>query len=810
MNIERQIQLENESVNLGIQEYRRKLQTTDLAEVPPGILVMKKAMDPLVLAIRQFKLLPVAGGRLNHVKSFMRRITVSEEEMAYLTLRGCLGGTAVNHVLHPLVGCCISIAEMVIDQHEYNRFKRENPGYLHTLEKDLKSSGRKHRQTVVMLKKRKLGIEDDSFSKDEKLALGQKLIELCIETTGLVEKFRHFTNQKGTRLPQGQTMHFIRPTEAALEFMEQINKECELMAPVYLPTVIPPKPWTSPTAGAYYTNGITRRLTLVKTTNKLTKKLLVDAHMPQVYSAVNAIQETAWRVNSAVLDVLNDVWSSGGTLGGLPARELEEMPTRTWSEEETPEPDVLKAWKRRASDVYDSRVRSRGKRVQVATKLRMALKFKDESAIYYPHCLDFRGRIYPIPACGGFQPQGDDVGKALLMFANGKALGDRGAFWLMVHIANCYGYDKVSFDDRVKWVKEHEKEIIDSAENPLDGQRFWVDADSPYCFLAAGKEYVGYLTEGRSFVSHLPIAMDGTCNGLQNFSGMLLDAVGGAAVNLVPCEKPQDIYSRVATVVSQIVEREATEGNEMAALWVGKIDRKMAKRNVMTLPYGAKKYGFKDQLLQELGNRDKGYLDTDDLFKPAVYLAHRMYEGIGTVVIAARQAMDWLQEVSLVVSKLGQPIRWSTPAGFPALQDYRISQLKRIDTFWGGMRVQLGLKKDTDKLDSRKQASAISPNFVHSLDASHLMLTVNACRSNGITSLAMIHDSYGSLACEIDTMNECLREAFVTQYRQDVLEKFRDEVLAQIPEELHPKVPPIPPKGTLDLNAVKGSRYFFA
>jgi DNA-directed RNA polymerase len=41
---------------------------------------------------------------------------------------------------------------------------------------------------------------------------------------------------------------------------------------------------------------------------------------------------------------------------------------------------------------------------------------------------------------------------------------------------------------------------------------------------------------GRSeeFVSHLPVAFDGSCNGLQNYSMMLRDEVGGAATNLVP------------------------------------------------------------------------------------------------------------------------------------------------------------------------------------------------------------------------------------------------------------------------------------
>jgi DNA-directed RNA polymerase len=71
-------------------------------------------------------------------------------------------------------------------------------------------------------------------------------------------------------------------------------------------------------------------------------------------------------------------------------------------------------------------------------------------------------------------------------------------------------------------------------------------------------------------------------------------------------------------------------------------------------------------------------------------------------------------------------------------------------------------------------------------------------------------DSYGTHACDTDTLAECLREAFIEQYSQDVLENFRKEVLDQLPVELRAEVPPVPPKGTLDLEAVKESRYFFA
>ncbi|GFH30236.1 DNA-directed RNA polymerase, partial [Haematococcus lacustris] len=39
---------------------------------------------------------------------------------------------------------------------------------------------------------------------------------------------------------------------------------------------------------------------------------------------------------------------------------------------------------------------------------------------------------------------------------------------------------------------------------------------------------------------------DGSCNGLQHYAALARDSRGAAAVNLVPSDKPQDVYSAVA------------------------------------------------------------------------------------------------------------------------------------------------------------------------------------------------------------------------------------------------------------------------
>ena len=54
-------------------------------------------------------------------------------------------------------------------------------------------------------------------------------------------------------------------------------------------------------------------------------------------------------------------------------------------------------------------------------KLNVAKGFSDISKIYYPHNVDFRGRVYPIPP--HLNHMGADLARGLLEFSEGKPIG---------------------------------------------------------------------------------------------------------------------------------------------------------------------------------------------------------------------------------------------------------------------------------------------------------------------------------------------------------------------------------------------------
>ena len=84
--------------------------------------------------------------------------------------------------------------------------------------------------------------------------------------------------------------------------------------------------------------------------------------------------------------------------------------------------------------------------------------------------------------------------------------------------------------------------------------------------------------------------------------------------------------------------------------------------------------------------------------------------------------------------------------------------------------------------------------------------TINRCVKLGIKDFAMIHDSYGTHACDTDALFAATREAFVELYRDnDVLEQFQ-RAAAEVLEE----VPTPPERGDFSIEEVLKSDYFFA
>jgi DNA-directed RNA polymerase len=806
----RQIELEEESTSLGLIRYQKNLERSDDADTGPGRKLVTQALEAVAAGITAWVTEATSGkpGRRHSAVKWLEHLNPTA--VAYLTCTVAVNTMGLEKPT--FTGAASRLGQAIERDVRYQAFNQAHPGLYRVIQKQLKKSTSERHAVAVM--EHAIAVADTkaqaeggaavphwNLEEQECVAIGALLLDLFVSCTGLA-------TIEVERLRATQTIAMFRATPAIQDWIEKAHESAAMFMPVWMPMLVPPKPWTTPNDGGYLTN-IGGRADLVRSRNRAYKSELNHADMPEVYAAVNAIQATGWKVNKPVLEVMELVWAAGGGLGDLPTRDMAPLPAT---------PDLLvtdpdyykehhaeefKSWKRQRAEIYESNARGTSQRVACAQKLGLARKFAEEEAIYFPHNLDFRGRCYPIPSI--LSPQGDDASKALLTFSEGVELGEDGAFWLAVHLANTFGVDKVPFPQRVKWVKDNEEMILDCAMSPLDGCREWAKADSPFCALAACIEWLGYKVNGESHVSHLPIALDGSCNGLQNFSAMLRDPVGGAATNLVPALTPADIYTEVLKLVNKVVRKDSEAGNADAMFWDGVLCRSIVKQPVMTLPYGVTVSGMRNQV--ESNARKQGLSPSGDNCK---YLAGVLWKAIGEVVVAARHAMDWLKQAAKVASAADAPIHWTTPAGFPVLQEYRCDIARRVEVHIGGKRMEITRTIEGTKLDPRRQGLGISPNFVHSCDASHMMLTLNIALENGITSFAMIHDSYGAHAGKAGILAASLRQAFLEQYSADVLGNFRQELIDQLPPEIASEIPELPPSGDLDLSLVLDSLYFFA
>jgi len=535
--------------------------------------------------------------------------------------------------------------------------------------------------------------------------------------------------------------------------------------------------------------------------------------MEDVYNSVNIMQDTAWEINKPVYDVIKKLLDTNTAIGGLPVDPQDEsnIPLPIKPVDIATNEDALKKWKREASMVYQSRAKAQSKFIQVNQIVAEATTLKDRKEFFYPYQLDFRGRIYPVPSM--LSPQSADYSRALIKFKYGKPMGTDEAFnSFAVAGANLFGEtDKEELAVRRQWVIDNSEKIISTANAPLE-DTFWADADKPFSFLAFCFEYRDFANTDfdPSFVTTLPIQSDCSNSGLQHYSAMMRDEIGGKATNLIPSNKPHDVYGLVA---QKLIMKLRANKDPMAKLWLDYgIDRKICKKPVMCLPYSLTMFSCRKYIYEHV---DKAFNEKniqhqfgEDLFKASNFLTPIMWKCTNEVILGAKEIMKFLKDISRLVASENLPVTWTTPLGLPVQMMCYKKESKRVKTKMGDSIIKLSIQTDTDVIDRRKTAQSICPNFIHSLDASVLQLAVVKAHKEGVTNFSLIHDSFGSVAPDTAVLSKSIREAFCEIYKNDVLLKFAVEMKAMCSNKNQAKFPNLPAKGNLDLDLVKQSVFF--
>lgn len=517
--------------------------------------------------------------------------------------------TALNFILRsgnygtPVTAVALHIADLIETEHNILKIKelQSNPSAkpLTFWQKTLVSNpSKENMQSVRGLNKRLRKIADEAeWTKANRVKVGCALLNFLIESAKTVqgESIFEYSND----------LYFGAKKVAWLRLNNNLFKELETadfskIDPRYLPMVVKPKKWNNQRFfGAYFYH----KAPLMKVINTMQSDAVRQADIGAVLEALNFLGNIPWKVHEQMFKLMHQYFKNGDPLGEIPSGVPLKMPKKEScfrpshlvskfppkkskavsehllvetldameevdhiSDEFSPPELPLEATTpvdeaSACSNVDPNQLvfdeiyyRDMCKRVQkknyeiysircdLQIKLSIAEKFLKDT-IYFPHQMDFRGRAYPIPP--NLSHLGSDLCRGLLRFAEAKPLGDRGFWWLKVHLSNLFGHNKVDFEERVKWTDQNLPKVFASAKDPTGGEMWWTTAESPvmrnsisikqviftgcpvslqFQALSTCFEIVAALESGNpaTYLCNLPVHQDGSCNGLQHYAGNMI------------------------------------------------------------------------------------------------------------------------------------------------------------------------------------------------------------------------------------------------------------------------------------------------
>ncbi|KAL9104053.1 MAG: hypothetical protein Q9163_000950 [Psora crenata] len=612
----------------------------------------------------------------------------------------------------------------------------------------------------------------------------------------------------------GKRVGVIRLNSAMLEKLSKAPVGSALAK--HLPMVAQPKPWVGFRDGGFLEHAIS--VVRYHGGDSHAKRYAMTAaengDMAQVFAGLDVLAKTPWKINRSVFDIMAQAWNTGEAIAKIPPEKVvTDFPSEPESSED---PRDRKRWLKKIQEIENANSGLRSQRCFINFQMEVARAFVGET-FYFPHNVDFRGRAYPMVPF--LNHMGADNARGLLMFAKGRELGSTGLWWLKVHLANVYGYDKASFEERQRFTEDHMSDISDSAISPLTGRRWWLKAEDPWQCLATCLELHAALElpDPTRYISHLAVHQDGTCNGLQHYAALGGDVVGAKQVNLEPGDRPSDIYTAVAEIIKAEVREEAARGHELASQLDGHLTRKVVKQTVMTNVYGVTFIGAKRQVRKQLETLLPNFPDnpTVNMNSASGYIARKIFSTLGTMFNGAHDIQYWLGECagricqSISPSQIGAleheytgsevpspfklkpnkredkttiltsfitPVIWTTPLNMPVVQPYRKESMQRVQT--NLQTLNLHKQSSNHSVDKARQLQGFPPNFIHSLDGTHMFLTALRCHDLGLT-FASVHDSFWTHAADVDAMNKVIRDAFIRMHSEDIVARLAAEFQAR-------------------------------
>lgn len=620
---------------------------------------------------------------------------------------------------------------------------------------------------------RRVGHESTHWPTRVNHLVGAWLLDRLANATGWIEVFPWMSGSiKGGG---ARTVNCVRLSPEFMAAKEMLIDQAQRLAVCRWPMLCEPNDWSDTQKGGYLTAELRRSDRMIRA-KRSSPSLILDG--TPALSMLNTLQKVAYRINPFVLEIANSCSRMRKTVGKFRAEDPTPPPPKPdW---ETASDEEKETYRKARTKIEDHNASLEQRNYRTTETLWVANKYAEDT-FWIPWSFDFRGRTYPLVT--SLSPQGTDFDKSLIYF---DEEGDVDSWWLGFQVATTYGLDKATMDDRLEWVNKNHELITAVATEPMSNLSLWAEAEEPWCFLAACREYWECVITKTKTTSGLPIGIDATCSGLQHLSALTYDRGAAEMVNVVPTTKPTDAYAIVANKAKEFLPDK----------YHPLMNRKVTKRTVMTTPYGVTQDSARGYIREELPKEfpDGSPVELSKVTK-AVFK-----EAIPAVIPGPIKAMKFIQQSAVEALKDGRTfLEWTTPSGFPVCQDDRQTEVVKVETRLLGSRIQSCIAQDDTKLkpspNQAKKGSA--PNLVHSLDASLLHLAF----AEWTMPFAVIHDCVLGRSCDMAAISKQIRDKFVEIYERPVLRDWAEQIGVPFDDSIM--------VNTLDINDVQDSLYFF-
>jgi DNA-directed RNA polymerase len=343
-----------------------------------------------------------------------------------------------------------------------------------------------------------------------------------------------------------------------------------------------------------------------------------------------------------------------------------------------------------------------------------------------------------------------------------------------------------------------------TAKDPFETVERWKEFSDPFQFVSACRELIAAQNDP-NFVSHLPVFLDGTSNGIQHLACMTRDEHSGKLVNLMDLDERYDIYGVIA---ANVKTRLLAAGDKHAEWWLSlrgnceRLTRALLKRPVMTFSYGVTEGGVRAQIIEaykeEHWNHEPHSWDVD-------YLAKTVMEATKEILRRPDNVMEFIRGLAELQAWRNLPLKWITPSGLPVSSNRCYEpNTKTVELKLHRKRVEYRVADGRkDKIAAADAINDAPANFVHSMDAAHLVLSVNAAAKEGITDVAVVHDCFAAAAPQVQRFQTIIRIQMGLMYHCfEVLGRLRDGCGPLIGHTL-------PETGKLDLLEIQDAEFPF-